>query len=84
MQPARIKQQTAEEPSRESAEQRFRHVHSECCTLAQTIIDARVKYLKLCHEGLPEPTLRQEVEKHRYCLCAIANEVLDTQQKERA
>ena len=28
MQPARTKQ-------RDAAEQRFRHVHSECCTLAQ-------------------------------------------------
>jgi hypothetical protein len=64
--------------SKQTAEERFRHVHSECCTLAQEIIDAHVKHLKLCHADLPEPTLRQEVMKHRYCVCAIASEILDT------
>jgi hypothetical protein len=64
--------------NKQSAEDRFRQVHSECCKLATDIIDARLKHLKLCHAALPEPTLRQSLVKGRYCLCAIANEILDT------
>jgi hypothetical protein len=65
-------------PQQKTAEERFRQVHSECCKLAQEIIDARVQHLKLCHKDLPEPTLRQDLVKGRYCLCAIANQILDT------
>jgi hypothetical protein len=64
--------------NKQTVEDRFRHLHSEVCAAAQEIIDARVKYLKACHADLPEPTLRQEVMKGRYCLCAVANQILDT------
>ena len=62
--------------NKQTAEERFRQVHSECCTLAQEIIDARVRSLKEYFRDLPEPTLRQDVVKGRYSLCAIANQIL--------
>jgi hypothetical protein len=55
---------------------RYRQAHQECCALAEQIISDRVRLLKLAHPDLPEVMLRADTMKHRYCLCAVANEIL--------
>ena len=56
---------------------RYRQAHHECCTLAEQIIDEKVRLEKLAHPGLPESNIRMMTMKHRQCVCSVANEILE-------
>jgi hypothetical protein len=59
----------------ESLASQFERSCQVTLTLANMLIDQRVRYLKLCHPSLPEESLRMGIEKMRDCSCAIAREV---------
>lgn len=66
-------------PPLQSLADQYQRAHQECCSLAQRIIDNKVRLLKSAHNDLPEVMLRADLMKHRYCLCAVANEILATE-----